>query len=386
MMRRRYLLAGAVSVLVGVIAWVLLSISPDSWIAYVVCDDKRIYELDLIGGKILRVSAPLAGMDSGGEAQIAYADGIVYVSTQRGKQLDFYPLLAMDVKRDFEVIGVHRFGVPFDRDYWSSGQIGDVYSLTLSPSARRLFVFKSGAYKGPAFTSAWPAGKGLAEVVVSGAESAVMPWYEFSPDVNSVAVIRPAGQRIVEDESGNTTRRVWNGSVLTRDISGGPFEKKELIANRGLHPPWGLIEGPLVHWSGGNRIDLYDRDSGERIAKIDVFEISGLAGGYRTAMLKGTDLLVLAAIDPNDRFDHSIPSIRVIDGISVTYDSIDRSVQGYVLVLNVVTQQIISKIKVGPRPSNIAVAKRAGFLRTLVSKLERGPYPVQSKGLIDTSS
>ena len=42
MTRLRYLLVGAAAVLVGVIAWVLLSISPDSWIAYVVCEDKRI--------------------------------------------------------------------------------------------------------------------------------------------------------------------------------------------------------------------------------------------------------------------------------------------------------------------------------------------------------
>ena len=374
MTRRRYVLTGAAAVIVGVIAWVLLLYIPDdNRVAYVVCADKRIYELDLTSGKLLRVSAPIAAMGSGSEKNIAYADGIVYVGTPRGQELDFHPLLAIDVKGDFEVIGVHRFGVPFDQSYLGSGRSGDVYNLTLSPSGKQLFVFKSGAYEGPAFTSAWPAEKGLARVVITGAETAVMPWYEFSPDGNSVADMWPAGQRIVEDESGNTTRRVWNGAVSTRDISGGPWEKKELVANRGLHPPWGRIAGPLVHMmpgQGGNQIDLYDRDSGERLVEIDVNETTGLWGGPLVEMLKGTDLLALAAGDPNDRIDHSEAYIRVIDGISVTYDRVDHSMQGYVMVLNVVTQKIVTKIKVGPFPSsNIALATQDGVIQSLLSRI-----------------
>ena len=306
----------------------------------------------------------------GGETDIAYGDGILYVGTQRGKERDFHPLLAIDVKGNFEVIGIHRFGVPFDRDYWSSGQIGDVYSLGLSPSGRRLFASHSYSYEGPAFTSEWPSGKGLATVVVINEPGGGhIPRYEFSPDGNLVANIRPAGQRIIEDRIRNTVLREWNGYLATPKDSGGSWERKDLEANRGLHPPWGRIEGPLAHWLGGNRIDLYDRDSGERIAEIDVFEISGLAGGYRAEMLEDTDLIAMRASDPNYLFDHSVPSIEVIDGISVTYDRIDHSTQGYVLVLNVVTQEIVTKIKVGPGPSNIAMAKRAGFLRTLVSKM-----------------
>ena len=294
MMRRRYLLVGAASVVIGVIAWVLLSISDDIWIAYVVCADKRIYEVDVARGKLLRVSAPFAGIGgSPVDMQIAYGDGIVYVGSQMGKEAAFHPLLAIDAKREFEVIGIHRFGVPLDRAQIGSGWFGDVYSLTLAPSGRRLFVLLRKEYEGPAFTSAWPDDKGLAEVMVTGVESVIMPWYEISPDENSVTNIRPAGQQVGEDESGNIPRRVWKGSVSTRDISGGPWDRKELVANRGLHPPWGRITSPLVHvvpGYGGARIDLYDRDSGERLVEIDLSETLGAVGTWSSRDFGGYGL------------------------------------------------------------------------------------------------
>ena len=100
------------SVIVLAAALVLPRMYPDTWIGYVVCDDKRLYALDLTEGKLLRVSAPIAGMGGGGETKIDYADGIVYASSLMGWEFDFDPLIAIDVTEEFEVIGVHRFNTP----------------------------------------------------------------------------------------------------------------------------------------------------------------------------------------------------------------------------------------------------------------------------------
>ena len=280
-------------------------------------------------------------MGSGGETGIAYGAGILYVGSQRGKQDDFHPLLAIDVARDFEVVGIHRFGVEFGRPYWRSGRTGDIYAMALSPSGDRLFVMAQ-PYEGPAFTPEWPAGKGLAKVVVRDGANAILHEHEFSPDGNSVASIWPDRRRTVEDDEGDAAPITWH--VSTRQVTGGERLTRELVGRQGLHPPWGRLEGPLVylardHTTNTNRIELYDRDSRERVAEIDVTEITGLGGGYQPQMLDGTDLLAVMAVDPTDRIG-------------------DR-LQAYVLVFDIVTRKVVSKIRVGPGFGNLTVVKRA---------------------------
>ena len=129
--------------------------------------------------------------------------------------------------------------------------------------------------------------------------------------------------------------------VSTRDVAGGDWSTAVV---EGLHPPWGRLAGPLVylardHTTNTNRIELYDRDSRERVAEIDVTEITGLGGGYQPQMLDGTDLLAVMAVDPTDRIG-------------------DR-LQAYVLVFDIVTRKVVSKIRVGPGFGNLTVVKRA---------------------------
>ena len=345
MVRRAGIATGSALVAIAAVVAVLLLAEHD-WVAYVVCSDKRIYELDLAGGRILRVSDPVRGMGSGGETDIAYSAGVLYVGTQRGKQDDFDPLLAIDVAGDFEVVGTHRFGVEFGRAYWTSDRTGDIYGIVLSPSGDQLFVMAQ-PYGGPPYTPKWPASKGLAKVVVRGGGNMISHDYEFSPDGASVASLWPERRRTTEDEGGE--RITWH--VSTRDVAGGEWSREAVVGNRGLHTPWGRLEGPLVHVrrdyaTNTNRIELYDRDSRERIAEIDVTKTTGLLGGNRPEMLEGTDLLAITGVDPAD---------------TVGYD-----LQGYVLVLDIVTEEVISKVRVGPGPSNIVVVKRAGPVRRLI--------------------
>ena len=347
-MVRRTGLVVAGAVVVIAIALAVLVIAEHNRVGYVVCSDKRIYELDLTAGRILRVSAPIAGMGGAGERDIAYGAGILYVGSQRGKEDDFHPLLAIDVARDFEVVGVHRFGAELGRPYRGSGRIGNIYSIALSPSGNRLFVMGQ-PYEGPAYTPEWPTGKGLARVVVHGAENAISHKHEFSPDGNSIASIWPARQRMIEDGGGNAALITWH--VSTRDVAGGEWSTKELVGKQGLHPPWARLEGPLVYvarnyTTNTNRIELYDRDRRERLAEIDVNEVTGLWGGYRPEMLEGTNLLAIPAADPSEPIGHRV--------------------QGYVLVLDVVTREVVSKIRVGRSPTNLALVKRAGSVRRMV--------------------
>ena len=51
-------LGAAAAFVLVVVALALLFVPRDSWIAYVVCDDKRIYEVDLTAGTVLRESGP----------------------------------------------------------------------------------------------------------------------------------------------------------------------------------------------------------------------------------------------------------------------------------------------------------------------------------------
>ena len=102
--------------------------------------------------------------------------------------------------------------------------------------------------------------------------------------------------------------------------------------------------------SGTYRIDLYDRDSGERLVEIDVPKTTGMVGISSPQMLQGTDLITFGAFDPSEPLGDSF--------------------QRYVLVMNVVRQKVIAKIAVGPGPaSNMALVKQPGRLQTLLSKM-----------------
>ena len=76
-------------------------------------------------------------------------------------------------------------------------------------------------------------------MVVVGREGRIYPWYEFSPDGKHIADIRVAGKRVLEDGDGNTISREWAGSVSIRATPGGPWERKELVANSGIAPTLG---------------------------------------------------------------------------------------------------------------------------------------------------
>lgn len=352
MMKRRWILAGATCGLIAILALVLTFNMQNGYNAYVVCDDKRIYEMDLTGGGLIRVSTPIIGIGVMGHGDgIAYGNGIVYVGSQLGKVVDFHPLLAIDTSSDFDVIGIHRLGAPpWNTDGWLES-IGDVLRITLSPSGDRLFVAHTKRYAGPSFTPDWRSGKGLAQIVVTNPQNSVDPRWVFSPDEQYVADIFPAGSRIFKDNNGNSMLREWSGTVAIRATSGGPWKTNELVNNLGLHPPWERIDSPLVRTPRdhhGKRIDLYDRDTGARIVEIDVGESTGLIGGYRPQMLSDTDLLAFVAYDRDDL--------------------VGAGLQGYVLTLDIETQEVATKTKIGPGPcSNLALARQPGFLKYLIS-------------------
>lgn len=296
----------------------------ETQVGYVACmGDQRVYEMGLSGGRLLRVSEPVIGM--GRPDSIVYGDGILFVSSGRGhQQNDYHPLLAIDVhSEDFRTVGIYRFGAAA---YDPSGinDVGEVYSLALSPSGRRLFVGRADT-DAAVLGADWSLGPPLPAIESRSWETMVDATEVFSPDEALLARIRPGG-------------------VSVRHVDAPDPVHEDPGVEVSLHPPWGRIEAPLLHEyqdpvTNEHRTHLYDRDSGERIAELDLAAVVGLPT-YGPILLPDKGRLATVAADWSD---------------------VDAP-RHYVALVDVTSERLLSMIEVGTYPSNIALGERRTLL------------------------
>lgn len=300
-------------------------------IAYVACSDKKIYELDLSSGSIVRISDAFPGL--GSPSDIDFGDSTLYIGSARGRgQNDYYPLIMVDTKDGFFNI---KKAVRFDPDIGALDQHGlnknvrAVYSIVLSADGDNLFVGIVGQDKFPSVLLNSTSGEVIRKLTFTLTKNNTL-----SPDGLLAAEIYPSGEREVVLDGKKSMKR-WNGGVAIRNLESGDWVSKlELENNQGLQPPWDLASPLFLYFRGQKQeLEVYDRASGMMITSIDLHKLTGLHLTHTHAVL--------------------LPDANI-----AAFSMIDSDQQGYIVLIDVEKEVIISKVMVGLNPTNIALAKR----------------------------
>ena len=306
-------------------------------VAYVVCADSdgqnnRVYVVRLLDGDLLAVSDSIDLL--GKPTHLAYDPNYsrIYISSMRGQSLDYSPLTVLDVGRgEFEVL--NRFEINFEassprtaRESKKSNaranqgslrntRVRDAYYSFVSPNGKELYVAHAGLADSGYLMAVWEAETGA---VLRLLPIGIRSFYSWSPDGNYVAEIWPSAQR-QRVKDGNTVVEELPGGVSVLDTrTGKEAGLTYLENNKGMHPPWGRIDEPFIHFSRRNPglVRVYDRDTGKILSRFDLHALTGLEYWRDPAILKKGRLI--AATMTNFHKQGYIVLIDVLDGMEIT--------------------------------------------------------------------
>lgn len=304
----------------------------DRLLSYVAAADGKIYVLDLDSGSVIATSDVIEGLGKPTAIDIAPDSSLLYIASERGyRQNDYYPLVAVDLNSNFRVIKRFRIdpssGPTLDPTVLNTN-VRAVYRVVVSNDGTKLYL----VYAAPGYepTTVVDSDTGL----ILGQTSAVIDRSTvFSPDGTQVANIWPSGSR-VSDANGEQTIRQWPGGVAVTDLFTGAVEsQRELVANRGLQPPWQEISEPFVYLRTPEQVlEVYDRETGQLGVSLNLPEVAGLVPAQ-------SDPVLLEAAD------------------AVALSMTDGEQQGFVVVIDLASRNVRSAIRVGPSPTNVVLGR-----------------------------
>jgi hypothetical protein len=333
---RKALTYGLVLVLMGaaIITWWHWQDRPRQTFAYVACEDKRIYEVDIAGGKVITTSKMIEDMGRPTAADIDVKTGRLYVGSERGRsQNDYYPLVAVDVTHDFDVVAKYtldRAHAVVDR-FAPNRNVHAVYGVRTSVFDGRLYL----GYAAPDYSGGKYAIFNPHQGEITGQTAVpILPQVEFFPDESKIASIWASQSKTVN----GTVQKRAGGIVVQEVATGKTLSSIEVPDNRGLHPPWGKLSSPLVYLSlPDNILHVHNRDSGETIAALDLIRVTGMTPSSGTAAwVAHSGEVVLSMVKSNS----------------------DGSTRGFVVTIDPIHSKVVQSIEVGPHPTNAVVIQK----------------------------
>lgn len=252
--------------------WFSRSNSP-TWYGYVLGDDRRIYMVNLDVGELVWVSEELDQIGNPTEIDINREDSILYIGSgpefYERRSRAYVPLIAVSLKESPKIL-YESWGDPaYDPKIpWSEWPI---YFLKLSPDSN---VIYAGLGRNDFFArrtvldSSNAAILGHNDIYITKAD-------EFSPDGTKLAQIHPGITHVTEDGM-----QEFPGIIIEWDLeTGEELSRTEHVNNKNLYPSWGASKDRLVHVRRNrlyNRLEVYDRESGEQLAVHQFPELFGL--------------------------------------------------------------------------------------------------------------
>jgi len=335
---------------------------PTSPVAYVLCGDDllneiRAYRVDLLAGELAGVSDPIDWL--GDPHHLAYdpVRSRLYVASMNKKwSPPMWPVTSLRVGGgEFEVAG--RFPTKRENNLLEKARAGEAppdwrmrmpeaYRVIVSPDGRELYVSYGGLSDTGMLVEVWDADTGEALRLLPHAIGSRDAW---SPNGDYVAEIWPGGDREI-DQHGNVIVKKRKGGV---SVSSTQTEErlapKYLEDNKGMHPPWGRIEEPLIYLFPRNmslgEVRVFDRDTGRMISQFKVRELTGLDLSWpEIAVLEGGRLIAVAAVKRTEAEESYPPR------------SLGFRREGYVVLIDVMERREVSRTQVGARCTNAVVA------------------------------
>ncbi|MYE99048.1 MAG: hypothetical protein F4234_02505 [Gammaproteobacteria bacterium] len=328
----------AVSTLALAIAVLFPGNQPPTWYGYVVGDDRRIYMVNLEEGEIAWVSEELDQIGNPTEIDINREDSILYIASGPeglGLKADYVPLVAVSLNEKPQII----LESWVDPDYVNGSRTEyAIYYLRLSPKSEMIYA----AYANLDHQRRTILNASSTEIIGQN-EIFITKADEFSPDATKLAQIHPGVTQETEDGM-----QEFPGIIIEWDLeTGEELSRTEHVNNKNLYPSWGASKDRFVYVRRNrlyNRLEVYDRESGERLAVHEFPELFGL-GSPR-------------------QFNHAT-QIPGSNNVAMTLG-------GYVVVFDPITAEIKSQTFVSDSILTEVVVTDKPLLRTDITKVS-GP-------------
>ena len=333
-------------------------------VAYVVCSgdyrsESRAYRVDLLAGELTDVSEPLEWVGAPHHLDYDPVRSRLYFASMNKKwSPPMWPVTSLRAGGgEFEVAG--RFPTSRENNLLEKARAGEAppswrmgmpeaYSVIVSPDGRELYVSYGGLSDTGMLAEVWDADTGE---ILRGLPSVISSEDPWSPDGNHVAVIWPSYDGEAS-KRGNIADAAFRGGVeVISTQTGEKSPARHLENNKGMHPPWGRIEGPLIYlfpWNmDSGELRVYDRDTGEVLSELEIRQLTGLRlGGGRpeVAALEGGRLIAVSVVD------------RVMPDEAPLSNNGGETEQGYVVLIDVMERREVTRTRVGERCTNAVVA------------------------------
>ena len=293
--------------------------------AYVACEDKRIYKIDLAKNEVILRSDEIRELGNPTAIDIDKKRGRLYVASERGHwQTKYSPIVVLDLST-LPIKVLNQFDLIVDEPMGEFIGVSAVYDIVVSPDGDSLYI----GYAHPKYSGATPVVDSKTGEIIRRLDFIINKGSIFSPDGKEVAAIWPSGSRSIEKD-GRKELREWSGGVAVHDIEHNKMiSRKEVKKDKiGLYPPWGKIETPYVYLKDYKLLTMYNRDSEKIVSQIDLQEITkglGTSNRYPLVFDKGEKAII---------------------------SMIGENWQGYAVVIDLGKKEVIGKIGVGKYPTN----------------------------------
>ncbi len=302
--------------------------------AYVACADKSVYIVDIMKNKLVHKTDEFAPLGTPTEIAIDQKHQKIYVANERGDwQYKYSAIVIFDITT-LPINVLKEMDLIIDKPNGPFIGVSAVYGILVSSDGKTLYaLYAHPSYQGTTVIDSETGKiKGLLDFYINRGSV-------FSPDGKAIAEMWPSGSKIIEKD-GDKKLMEWSGGVAVYDI-----EKNKMISRKeiqkdgiGLQPPWGKIEAPFIYLKDYKMLEMYNRETGKIISQIDIVDITG---GLITA----------------DRYPFSFDNNKkIILSMTDNATKTDKMRKGYVVVIDLVKKKIVSKIEVGPSPTNVVLS------------------------------
>ncbi len=231
---------------------------------------------------------------------------------------------------------------------WRMG-MREAYKVIVSPDGRELYVSYGGLYKDTGMlVEVWDADTGEALRLLPHPIGSRDAW---SPDGDYVAEIWSGGDREIDQDGKIIVKKRKGGVSVSSTRTAERLAPKYLEDNKGMHPPWGRIEEPLIYLFPRNtdlgEVRVFDRDTGRMISRFKVRELTGLnlhLGKPEIAVLEGGGLIAVSAVKRTEAPESYPPRSLGFKRVC------------YVVLIDVMERREVSRTRVGERCTNAVVA------------------------------
>ena len=326
-------------------------------IAYVVCgdafyDDVRAYRIDVLAGSVLNISEPI---EWAGAPELLVFDsnqsrliiGSWSKPERAGEEPDSYvwPVTVLRVGGgEFRVVNRLAINRENYTAYPANPKKGPpelpqarVYRLALSPDGNSLYLGHSelAARYG---AEVWDSHSGK---TIRWIDALLVGDEVWSPDGKFAARLEPSFQFRRRKYGKFTIERIDARISVIDVVKGEEKPTVYLDNNMGLHPPWGRIEEPFIHYDHrSRRVEAYDRDTGRKISDFGVHEVTerGVKAASRHFATLQEGRLIVMSLGKRTKLATRDPAT----GLDFTH-------QGYVALIDVIEPRAITRVEVGDR-------------------------------------